>query len=1164
MSQIKQPEPFNLSTSLNDITGISELIVQTEIQSNLSESLTETVLQQLSEASINQIADSIVVQLDSEISESRIIIREGISAYKSSIFNLITIKQNQLVTDINGIGIKNSDSLQSVTDLINLILTDIEPSLNNIENQIISQLNLKIVTPSDISPLIISELTKWSSDIPLVINSIDITNFSSLTVGSSTLLNHTDLYSTTASSSLIEKISVYTTPLENIILQLSLSSFNQFKNESVIVVQELISNLTTKIESILVVTEDEYIRFKVKNAIETGLITIVDSINTQYSQLSMDNCISCQQNFNSSDNQIELILSNIGGDICESITSKIEFRTPQILQHIRSKILLDVSELNTKIERSVSDEFIRSKNKIFSNVSKSNESFKTDTEVKSESVSIQLIDALHSSISTSDEYLSHCNSFSETVIDNLKNRIYQYTDISNDITGVLDSFKGDLPTNIPTYTLDYIHYDVNSTTFVVNVATFLSVYEAGKLQKSELDTFLLDMIISTLGDVSKQLVEDNFLQKMTEFHQKLNQTRVVDLELESEMMGCLVPISEVFKSDVSKILDCSSIFTHVLEGKFVDSNAITSIINTAFDRPNLVSDVIKTDVVFYLCDSPQINLVYQLFVQDNIKTPILSLEPTNASIETNIKNHAIAFIKRIFPEIFISDSLMTSKLNSILVDQISHFQIDIRNRIENFTNMIENFRYELEETLNSSFKELIRDSGQFKTCSARIFNVMGHNTATAITEDEWIIINTALNNIFRNLDSILLNDSSVYDFTSMYDSFMSKVQTIYPTETYIVSEVDRILLTVSGTLISNIHNLIDSKIESKISRVDEQFNKLETLTRRSVDNIGSISPDEPISSLIGVSHQHLLMLKEPYINQVIPLVDKSGGNCISFSLVYDPSNIHEDPRLINQLCIPVYTYSPTDHGTEPVWHIDDTSKWWRNLDSILEQCSTYNITAVMTLFDFSHDSNSPYSLLLSAPYTNENWNESQHCIFLDTLISHIKRYGCDYILNMGYGSYPSTDTRFKIYPTSGFLRKLIMYLVYTCGVSSNHLALSATEKSNLYYYNPYCEWKSYDDESVTEFDESSVIVLDPTNGKSSLVTYNDDGKVNGGYAKLVLKMPEKSIISLAVSRMSEFISQQTDINDINVMNQIFSPTVRSAIRYFKNIEGDGFIDFGDM
>lgn len=1163
MSQVKKSNPFVLVKSLNTICGISIDRIKTLIKTNIVESVTETVNTQLTVDEVSNISDSVVSIINNGLTGSCSVVTDGITDYQTHSEGLIQQCVNELSTELLEIPTSNQESMPLVIDELDSISSDLHIPIVNI----VSQINLKIsaiTLPEELRTYIVQKLNSWNTGILDTVDLIDDSSFASLSISNSVTLTKIDDYTGNSTRELITGISEFTSAIEQSVLTTSSTSFQQFRDQIVSTLQEFIPNMVTKIENVLKDREDEFTRLKIKNSVESKLILLVTTIDSMYSELSTQNTNECLRAFNNVDNQVDGELDDTVYQIRESIVSKMEFRTPQILQQIESEIEVTPTDLDTLVDSSVREELVRSKVTMLTNMKKYDKTNETTLSAKSEELGVELIERLHGSISTREQYLSSCSQFVSSSVTDVSGKLYNYIDMGGDITRSLVEFRENLTYKIPEYVVEFSKYDVNSTSFVVNVATFLSVYEAGTLQQIELDNFLLDMIISTLNSVSKQLVEEGFNQQLTEFYQKLNQSRISDLELDSLMLKCLTPMSVVYKSDSSKMLLCSDVFTKAIVGKFVDTNAIMGIINNAFHNYHLISDPIKTNITTYLCDYPQLDLLYENFVQTNIRDAILSLEPTNTNIEANVVAYSNSFIKRIFPEIFLSDSLVTSKLNPILVDLTNHFQIDIKNRIDNFSNLVENFKFELEESMNTYFRTLISRCGEFKTCSARIFNVMGSNTATAITEDEWVIINTALNNTFRNLESILLNDISVYNFDSMYSNFMAKVDVIYPTDSYLNSKIQNIILMISGVLVENLHSLIDSKIESKISRVDGEFNKLEKLTRSSVDNLGDVDANDPLPELIGVSHEHLLMLKDQYRDCIIPLVDKSGGKCISFALLFDPTNIDESPSFIDSAIKPVYSLGSVDHHTEQQWIIDETSKWWRNLDDILNQCSIYNITAIMTIFDFSHDSNSPYSNLLSAPYTGDSWNDEIHPQFLSVLVSHIKRSGCDYILNLGFGSYKTTDTRYKIYPTSGFLRKMIMYLVYTCGVSSNHLSLTATKNSNLYFYNPYCEWKSFDDDSISKFEDSSLIIRDISNGKGSLVVYDNNGKVSGGYAKTILTLSSKCILSLSVSSMKDLVTDDMNINDINIMNEIFSPIARSAIRYFKNIDNNGFINFGDM
>ena len=306
---------------------------------------------------------------------------------------------------------------------------------------------------------------------------------------------------------------------------------------------------------------------------------------------------------------------------------------------------------------------------------------------------------------------------------------------------------------------------------------------------------------------------------------------------------------------------------------------------------------------------------------------------------------------------------------------------------------------------------------------------------------------------------------------------------------------------------------------------------------------------------------HVLHLKDIYLDKIIPLVDKSYGTTTGFYLFrdLDPSPI--DQQFLDLSIIPVYD----NYRNPSSWVINDTTKWWQNLDTFCRQASSYNITIIPTLFDFCCSPHDPFITKISNPYTTYNWDDSAQGEYIRLIVHHIKSSGAKYILNLGSGFYQSNP----LLPDSGWIRKLIMFLLDTCGVPSDKLTLTNGPDVDLFSKNPYCRYKTWTGTHVPLSDEinNEEVVDGEWGGTAQSAIYDPSGKLIGGYAKyLTDDILEDAIPCMNMWKMQDFVSNVPvgmPIDHPNAINYIFAPNQREAMRI---VLGDpktnnGFIDF---
>jgi hypothetical protein len=317
----------------------------------------------------------------------------------------------------------------------------------------------------------------------------------------------------------------------------------------------------------------------------------------------------------------------------------------------------------------------------------------------------------------------------------------------------------------------------------------------------------------------------------------------------------------------------------------------------------------------------------------------------------------------------------------------------------------------------------------------------------------------------------------------------------------------------------------------------------------------------------GVGHLFALLLKDEYRDKIIPLVDKSYGKYTGFGIFKDPqgSNSYNhwmDTSYFDPAAIPVY-----DNYRDPTqWVIDENTKWWTNLDEFCEQAIRYQMIVVPTLMDFCCSPYDPFITKLPNPYKGSNWDANIQGEFIKKVIQHIKDTGVDYIINLGFRAYTPNETDpVKLLPDSIYIRNMVKYLIDECGIPSNKLSLSANSEHDLYSKNPYCRYKMYTGPKSPLEDEinNEEYVDGQWGGTGRLAVYNDKGDLIDGYVKYLMEACS-GIPCMSMWKMTHFEPTiPITCAPENVMNYLFAPTQREAMRY---VYGDaatnnGFIDF---
>lgn len=489
----------------------------------------------------------------------------------------------------------------------------------------------------------------------------------------------------------------------------------------------------------------------------------------------------------------------------------------------------------------------------------------------------------------------------------------------------------------------------------------------------------------------------------------------------------------------------------------------------------------------------------------------------------------------------------------------------------------------------SKFENNIRDS-----FTVNIFNDIKNRQQSKINQIIGMIPNSGdidsvtlsnIKNELRGLHSSIKHDLSEKNYLKNVID-----------ESVIINNVNSLKNDIEEYFPTKDHNsskeLLDDFMENYTDQItSERKEKVDSVLKLNYTTDGIFSKIYPkkysCPHTIGCGYRNLLFLADKYRNTILPLISNSGGNCIAFSIINDTTDLKEREEIVWNTESQTYTKNtiqPKEHELmmdyvsiidyDNMWNdlsqIDTTTKWWSNLKEILTQVSIYDMIAVITLQDFM-DRNHPFIKNVEEKnrFTESMWSKDREEKFYSTLISVIKECGSKVILNLGYGHYVNTtdlkNEKYPIYPTCGYLRKMINYLVYDCNFTSNWLSLTANENDNLYYYNPYCEWYSNDDDTYHTLTAGTILnkdcIDDKFNDEAICVSYDEDSNISGGYAKCIIDADKHSIPIFHMLNLKDRISDSDDINDPNIMSKIFCYNSRNAIRYFKL---SNYFDFNEI
>ena len=470
-----------------------------------------------------------------------------------------------------------------------------------------------------------------------------------------------------------------------------------------------------------------------------------------------------------------------------------------------------------------------------------------------------------------------------------------------------------------------------------------------------------------------------------------------------------------------------------------------------------------------------------------------------------------------------------------------------------------------------------------------------------LTQEDIDNINNKIEDIIEKEEGILTGEDTIKDSVidpdtgeirdEITDAIEDSIKDSYPTEDNVSEDIGNKLDDVYNEVIEDQKDVIEDNIVLDDNQINDQFSKYNPINKL-----------HTVPSSCGIGYQYLLFMKRKYINTIPVLLSSCGANYLSFSLLKNIDILKSyvvqyslmDDDVVNDY---INILSNYNSGSEVI----KNTPWWNNLDFILKQCEIYSIDLFITIYDFRELP--PFN----DNYTTNDWGDKQKrfikdiCDFINYRVDSSgniiydadgkpEKRLCHCILNFGYGSYSNPDDldneKYPIYPMSGYLREMIMYMAYECNFTSNMMAITANESNNIYYYNPYSEWKSYDDlnqHTLENFDVTAEDCVDGLiNGEAHSVLYDEDSNVSGGYCNFLIncskyslpimsmydfsdKMNELKYVDMEGNKIS-VVAYHTENGEIhpNIMNDIFNPSSRNCIRYFKKsnyFDVGGYIQF---
>lgn len=758
-------------------------------------------------------------------------------------------------------------------------------------------------------------------------------------------------------------------------------------------------------------------------------------------------------------------------------------------------------------------------------------------------------DNLTTSLIRSNRYYNRYSSdYIKKLCDNV-NSEYQY--FKNDFCDRLRENSINLPDHL------------NSYETIINDKIFLCLEDV--IDARTKGVSISDVIHTSIGDLSLEICNALITLVLGECDKSIDDisneiSETVDTNLQESGQEFLKSVSEIANNSIDSDRDLLS--QEINEKSLISSRV--PLISEA-DVANILK-IVKEDIAELrdslhnpteMVDNPdlvnnRVNEKIDKFL-NIIDSKILDEDRTKEAL-SQFRNQVSTSIENSLPQVF-NDSHLDYNVFSPVLDKIKNeFDTTTYSAISSYNDFKQNvsqiYADKVKDLLITKHSDIIQDIIDINQSSD------SPSKKSKDTKDKITILFNAIQDTLCGTDCSEYMESREL-IESEIDKFKNSLDDVLPTSN---NE------TISQIIDDSINDIVNSADSEKRKSITDTF-KLVSQEEGKFSKFYNKTFTSPYK--IGCGFDDLLFLNDKYRKTILPLISISGANVVSFTLLKNTVDI-QTSVLIDKDCIDQYNKMVSDLSS-----IDENNKWWDNLKEILEQCSILNITPVITIMDFN-DSENPFirDEKSSTIYTDKNWKDDKQGLFLKTLFNIASRYEIKPIYNIGYGHYKNpidpNNSKYTIYPTCGYMRQLINWCVYECGISSNYLCLTCNSDGNLYYYNPYTEWHSFDNlQSNTELKEHDVLLKDNIDGfindNAPVVTYDSDDEIYGGYAGYIIKCHKHSIPIFTMSDILEKVSEsQLDISDPNIMNDIFCKKSRDAIRYLKTdsyFESDGRIQF---
>lgn len=447
------------------------------------------------------------------------------------------------------------------------------------------------------------------------------------------------------------------------------------------------------------------------------------------------------------------------------------------------------------------------------------------------------------------------------------------------------------------------------------------------------------------------------------------------------------------------------------------------------------------------------------------------------------------------------------------------------------------------------------------------------------TTKDPVDINNAFNDIITTFESTIkdFDNLELLDPKDIEDIAKNNIKDNIPTK----KDLETVVVDCVDTVCKGVFGIIKDKINENViltnGNTDDEFNPNVDLTKvytipgldapeecgnknESTDGC-NCPPNKELYGGCGCMYTYMLFLKDEYYDTIIPITLNDKMNTIGLDLNPNMDNFNDPNYLIHDKDIIDDYNELMRYYCGETDHIKSDNKYYQRLNDFMLACEAHDLTVVVNLLDFECKS---YHLLNNIDekdrYTVIMWEEGSFKRYLKDILKHITtkqlddgdtvKRDCKIVFNIGYGAYPNDADpeleKYSMYPTCKFVRDMVMFMSYRCDFSSNYMAITHNSNQDLYYYNPYSEFKSYSDQLKHQLQNYEVEFLNAEN--EHCVTY-EEGEISGGYFKYITDIG--NTYSYPIAYTNNIIGNIPDGMSItpNIMNKAYLPLVRKAIRY---------------